>query len=62
MFVHARKPGVFKATMVPLRPEASDGRYIEGFRTRALQLWQDAKAAPAAVKVAMPTPLAPAAT
>lgn len=49
MFVHARTPGVFKATMVPLRPEASDARYLDGFRERAKQLWAGAHA-PAAVR------------
>jgi hypothetical protein len=55
MFVHARTPGVFKATMVPLRPEASDPRHIANFRQRAQELWQGARARPA------PAPAAPAA-
>ena len=44
MFVHKRSPGVFKATMVPLRPEASDARYLPAFRQRAHQLWEAAHA------------------
>jgi hypothetical protein len=56
MFVHARSPGVYKATMVPLRPEASDARYLPAFRQRAAELWRAAKAPVAAV--ARPQPVA----
>ncbi|HUR61053.1 MAG TPA: hypothetical protein VM286_01645 [Candidatus Thermoplasmatota archaeon] len=54
MFVHARSPGVFKATMVPLRPEASDARYLDGFREKAKQLWQGAHAPAMARAAAQP--------
>lgn len=52
MFVHARAPGLFKATMVPLRPEASDARHIDAFRARAKELWQSARTRPAAAQPA----------
>jgi hypothetical protein len=61
LFVHARAPGLFKATMVPLRPEASDPRHIGPFRQRAVELWGAARAPrPLAVAAAAPQP-APAA-
>ncbi|MEA3202799.1 MAG: hypothetical protein QOI63_465 [Thermoplasmata archaeon] len=60
LFVHTRSPGVFKATMVPLRPEASDPRHIDGFRARAMDLWRAARAPkPAAAPAAVPAPQAP---
>ncbi|HEX2065910.1 MAG TPA: hypothetical protein VHI93_03770 [Candidatus Thermoplasmatota archaeon] len=43
LFVHARSPGLFKATMVPLRPEASDPRHLPAFRQRAMELWRGAR-------------------
>ncbi|MEA3144029.1 MAG: hypothetical protein QOG31_1353 [Thermoplasmata archaeon] len=61
LFVHARTPGVFKATMVPLRPEASDPRHIGAFRQRAMELWQGARApkpATAPAPAAQPRPVA----
>jgi hypothetical protein len=55
LFVHARAPGIFKATMVPLRPEASDPRVLPAFKARALELWRSARPAarpaPVAAKV-----------
>lgn len=55
LFVHARAPGLFKATMVPLRPEASDPRHLPAFRARAMELWRIARA-PAPVAAAAPSP------
>jgi len=60
MFVHARAPGLFKATMVPLRPEASDARVLPGFRQRAEQLWRTAKTASPTTAFRAPAPAIPA--
>jgi hypothetical protein len=56
LFVHARAPGLFKATMVPLRPTAADPGMLAAFRQRAVELWQGARVRPAA---APPAPAAP---